>query len=90
MERARAAALAERAAQILTHGGTYPDQRHVVELIWWAGAHVDLAVVDEALGYCAGLDSPPRTVTYLAKTIKNWAAQREVDMPTFDTRRRSA
>lgn len=79
-ERAKATALAELALGILANDAD-PDQ--VLDLVWWAAGHVDLVVVDEALGYCSELDMPPRQVSYLAKTIRSWAAQRDVDMPEF-------
>jgi len=55
----------------------------VVKLTRWALSYVDASVVEEVLAYVATLDDKPRTVKYLATTIRRWAAERGVDMPEF-------
>jgi hypothetical protein len=83
-ETARAADLAAIASRLIAAGARrHPPANDVTDLVAWALTALDATIVDECLGYCATLDQPPQTVTYLATTIRQWALQRGVTMPKY-------
>lgn len=72
--------LAARALDIL---GPKTKPTAVLDWLWWAATFIDLTVVDELLGYCAGLDQPPSRIGYLTTTLEQWARQRDIDPPPY-------
>lgn len=48
--------------------------------------HLDEKLIDEAIGYCATLSSPPRSAAYLLKMVPAWAAERGVIVPELVAR----
>lgn len=55
-----------------------------VRLIWWALWHLDRTALEETLGACWELDVPPRTLNYLAVTIRHHANRLGIRMPEWN------
>lgn len=53
-------------------------------VIAWAAKFVDVAVVDEAVGYCAGLADRPTLPRAVAAVVRRKAADHGISMPPFD------
>lgn len=83
----KARQLVDRMAKTLVNAGSKPQPDELVDCVLWSLSSLDHALVDEVIGQCAGLDEAPRTVSYFAQTIRQWAFQRGVKMPAFDAKR---
>lgn len=83
-EKIKATAICERIHALLgVDDGRPPPPAQVGSLVWHAAEHVDLGFIDMTIGSLEELDSPPRRLSYVAKTIRDRAAQQGIPMPTW-------
>lgn len=81
-----AKALVDRWVEVLGAEGRPRVRAEAEAVVGHLREHVDDWVIDERIGYCATLASPPRQARYLLSVVTTWAAERGQEIPPMNGR----
>ncbi len=80
-ENEKATDIAVRIDALLARSGKHPPPKRTAAIVKHASQHLDLATIDEAVGYLETLREPPRSQNYVVRVIADWAGQRGISFP---------